>query len=61
MYAILGPSGSSKTTLLSLLGGLDAPTKGHIFFDGKDIAGQGLAYHRKNHVSLIFQNYNLIA
>lgn len=60
MYAILGPSGSGKTTLLSLLGGLDTPTKGEILFDGEDIAGRGLEFHRRNHVSLIFQNYNLI-
>ena len=60
LYAILGPSGSGKTTLLSLLGGLDAPTKGQILFDDEDIALQGLAYHRRNHVALIFQNYNLI-
>ncbi len=60
MYAILGPSGSGKTTLLSLLGGLDAPTKGKILFDGEDIAGYGLERHRRQHVSLIFQNYNLI-
>lgn len=60
MYAILGPSGSGKTTLLSLLGGLDSPTKGEILFDGENIAGHGLKYHRRNHVSLIFQSYNLI-
>lgn len=60
MYAILGPSGSGKTTLLSLLGGLDIPQKGEILFDGEDISEHGLEYHRRNHVSLIFQNYNLI-
>lgn len=60
MYAILGPSGSGKTTLLSLLGGLDVPTQGSILFDGEDIAAKGLEYHRRNHISLIFQSYNLI-
>lgn len=60
LYAILGPSGSGKTTLLSLLGGLDVPIKGQILFDGEDIGKRGLAYHRRNHVALIFQNYNLI-
>ena len=60
MYAILGPSGCGKTTLLSLLGGLDSPTSGNILFDGKDISQTGLADHRKNHVSFIFQAYNLI-
>ncbi len=60
IYAILGPSGSGKTTLLSLLGGLDIPQKGEILFDGENISERGLEYHRRNHVSLIFQNYNLI-
>lgn len=60
MYAILGPSGCGKTTLLSLLGGLDSPTKGKILFKGQDIAQTGLADHRRNHVSFIFQAYNLI-
>ena len=60
MYAILGPSGSGKTTLLSLLGGLDVPTQGGVLFDGEDIAAKGLEHHRKNHISLIFQSYNLI-
>ena len=60
MYAILGPSGCGKTTLLSLLGGLDSPTSGNILFDGTDISQTGLADHRKNHVSFIFQAYNLI-
>ena len=60
MYAILGPSGSGKTTLLSLLGGLDTPTKGNILFDDTDIMQTGLEGHRRKHVSLVFQNYNLI-
>lgn len=60
MYAILGPSGSGKTTLLSLIGGLDTPQKGEILFEGGNISQCGLAVHRRNHVSLIFQNYNLI-
>ena len=60
MYAILGPSGCGKTTLLSLLGGLDSPASGSVLFEGKDIAQIGLARHRKNNVSFIFQSYNLI-
>ena len=60
IYAILGPSGSGKTTLLSLLGGLDTPTQGSVLFDGADIATMGLEHHRRNHISLIFQSYNLI-
>ena len=60
MYAILGPSGSGKTTLLSLLGGLDVPTQGSVLFDGEDITTKGLEHHRRSHISLIFQSYNLI-
>ncbi|ANU53900.1 ABC transporter ATP-binding protein [Acutalibacter muris] len=60
MYAILGPSGSGKTTLLSLLGGLDVPTQGSVLFDSEDITAKGLEHHRRNHISLIFQSYNLI-
>ena len=58
--AIVGTSGSGKTTLLSLLGGLDSPTKGKILFNGEDITEKGFANHRRNHVSFIFQAYNLI-
>lgn len=60
MYVILGQSGCGKTTLLSLLGGLDSPSQGKIFFQGEDINARGLTYHRKEHVSFVFQNYNLI-
>ena len=60
LYAILGPSGCGKTTLLSLLGGLDNPTQGQILFDGEDIAQHSLARHRRDHVSFVFQAYNLI-
>ncbi|MDE7211103.1 MAG: ATP-binding cassette domain-containing protein [Lachnospiraceae bacterium] len=60
MYAILGPSGSGKTTLLSLLGGLDVPAQGNVLFNGKGITAKNLEAHRRNHISLIFQSYNLI-
>lgn len=60
LYAVLGPSGCGKTTLLSLLGGLDTPSWGSVFADGENILAKGLAYHRQNRISLIFQRYNLI-
>ncbi len=60
VYAILGSSGCGKTTLLSLLGGLDIPSSGKIRFHEKDITEKGLEAHRKNNVAFIFQNYNLI-
>lgn len=60
IYVILGPSGCGKTTALSLLGGLDVPKRGRILFEGKDILSRGLEHHRRNHVSFVFQNYNLI-
>lgn len=60
MYAILGASGSGKTTLLSLLAGLDRPVGGNILVNGEKITKKSLNYHRKNNISLVFQNYNLI-
>ena len=60
MYAILGASGCGKTTLLSLLGGLDSPIDGQILYNGQDIEKTGLANHRKDNVAFIFQSYNLI-
>ena len=60
VFGLVGESGCGKTTLLSLLGGLDSPTSGAILFEGKDVAQTGLAGHRKKNVSFIFQSYNLI-
>ena len=59
-YAIIGASGAGKTTLLSLLAGLDSPAGGTILYEGEDIRVKGLNDHRKHHVSLVFQEYNLI-
>ena len=59
-YSIIGESGAGKSTLLSLLAGLDSPVEGAILFEGKDIREQGCSYHRMHHISLVFQNYNLI-
>jgi len=60
MYAILGESGGGKTTLLSLIGGLDKPSSGDIRLNGESILMKDLLLYRKNEVAFIFQNYNLI-
>ena len=60
LYAILGKSGCGKTTMLSLLGGLDSPRKGKILYNGTDIREYGLDRHRQDHAAFIFQGYNLI-
>ena len=60
---ILGPSGAGKSTLLNLLGGLDSPTSGKIYVEGKDISTlnkDDLAEYRANTVGFVFQFYNLI-
>lgn len=59
-YAIVGKSGAGKSTLLSLLAGLDEPKSGAILFKDEDIKKKGYSNHRKNNISLVFQNYNLI-
>ena len=59
-YSIIGESGAGKSTLLSLLAGLDSPVEGSILFQGEDIRNKGYSYHRMHHISLVFQNYNLI-
>ena len=61
--ALMGPSGSGKTTLLNLIAGIDRPTRGQVFVDGKEISAlneTGLATWRANNVGFIFQMYNLI-
>ncbi len=59
-YAVTGESGSGKTTTLSLAGALDAPDSGSVLYEGKDIRKIGYNKHRRNNISLIFQDYNLI-
>ncbi len=60
-YTILGPSGSGKTTLLSIVAGLDTPSSGEIYFEGKNIKEIGLYKYRRNAISIVFQQYNLIS
>lgn len=60
---ILGPSGAGKSTLLNLLGGLDSPTSGKIYVQGKDISklsNNELAEYRASTVGFVFQFYNLV-
>jgi ABC-type lipoprotein export system ATPase subunit len=60
---LVGKSGCGKTTLLSLLSGLERPTSGHVNLDGKDITSASedeLALFRRKNVGFIFQSFNLI-
>lgn len=59
-YAILGQSGSGKTTFLSLLSALDTPREGAVYYKDKNISEIGLAEYRRNQIGIIFQSYNLI-
>ena len=59
VYAIVGSSGSGKTTFLSLLAGLDIPTSGTIDLDGRSTDKIDRDAYRFNHVSVIYQNFNL--
>ena len=60
---LVGKSGCGKTTLLSLLSGLEKPTKGQVILNGKEINGASedeLALFRRENVGFIFQSFNLI-
>ena len=59
-YAIVGQSGSGKTTFLSLLAGLDKPRAGQIELNGEPINKIGLTNYRKSKVAIVFQSYNLL-
>jgi putative ABC transport system ATP-binding protein len=61
--SLVGKSGCGKTTLLSLLSGLEKPTKGQVILNSKEITGaseEELALFRRAHVGFIFQSFNLI-
>lgn len=60
MYAILGSSGSGKTTFLSLIAGLDTPKAGTISFNDQSLKQIGLREYRRKDVSIVFQAYNLL-
>ena len=61
--ALLGSSGSGKSTLLNLMAGLDRPTSGAIFAQGRDLSGMNaleLARYRSRTVGMVFQSFNLL-
>ena len=61
--SIVGPSGSGKSTLLSLIGLLDAPTKGSVFIDGEEVTKvkeSEAPKIRREKIGFVFQHYNLI-
>lgn len=63
LVAITGASGSGKTTLLNLIGGLDQPTSGHVYFNGRDIAGlpeEELIKLRRHEIGFVFQSFALL-
>lgn len=61
--AVMGRSGSGKSSLLNLAGGLDHPTTGTVQVDGAhlgDLSGSALARLRRRSVGFVFQQYNLL-
>jgi putative ABC transport system ATP-binding protein len=61
--ALLGSSGSGKSTLLNLMAGLDRPTSGAIFAQGRNLAEMNsleLARYRSRTVGMVFQSFNLL-
>ncbi|MDD4041849.1 MAG: ABC transporter ATP-binding protein, partial [Mesotoga sp.] len=61
--AIVGPSGSGKSTLLHLLAGLDRPTAGSVYIDGKNLYGMSdtqLSIFRRRRIGFVFQFFNLV-
>ena len=60
VYAIRGRSGTGKTTLLSLITGLEKCTEGKIIYDGKDLKDINLDKYRNHEIGIVFQSYNLL-
>jgi ABC-type lipoprotein export system ATPase subunit len=61
--ALRGASGAGKSTLLHLLGGLDSPDKGEVWFDGQNLANypaSDLAHLRNSKIGFVFQAYHLL-
>ena len=63
LMAVVGRSGSGKTTLLNLLSGLDRPTNGKVFFQGRDLATfseSDLVELRRHKIGFVFQSFGLM-
>lgn len=63
VISIVGPSGAGKTTLLQLIGTLDKPTAGKIFFDDEEVSqmnSKRLATFRNKHIGFVFQFHQLL-
>jgi ABC-type lipoprotein export system ATPase subunit len=58
--AITGPSGCGKSTLLHILGGLDRPNSGEVYFRGEPLAKLDLDAFRSKHLGFVFQSFHLI-
>lgn len=61
--AVVGSSGSGKSTFLNLVGGLDLPTAGEVIVDGKNLqslSDREITIFRRRKIGFIFQQYNLI-
>lgn len=60
LYAIIGPSGTGKTTLLSLMSGLTNLKEGDILFEGQSIKAMDMYQFRSHQMAMIFQSYYLL-